>query len=190
MRYLVALLLTEDAISQVNDNVVYPTGYHMSSRTKTLPVDGIEDTQFRYLKKFLTLSYDGNGGTGSMDSLTETIDGEEFTIKENQFQKQGMSFAEWNTQADGSGISYHARDKLTLLEDTTLYAQWKLAQNTVTLMDGETNYASVRVETGKTIDSDNLTTESMPNTPEKTGYTFKEWNTKKDGTGQSLQEAV
>ena len=172
-----------DAIFQVNSNVIYPNGYHMSSRTTTLRVDDIEDTQFRYLKKFLMLSYDGNGGTGSMDSLTETTDGEEFTIKENQFQNEGMSFIEWNTEEDGSGISYHAGDKLTLSEDTTLYAQWKSAQNTVTFMNEDATYASVKVETGKAIDGDNLTPESMPNNPEKTGYTFKEWNTKKDGTG-------
>ena len=173
----------EDAISQVNGNVTYPDGYHMSSRTTTLPVDGIEDTEFRYLKKFLTLSYDGNGGTGSMDSLTETTDGEEFTIKENQFQKEGMSFVEWNTKADGSGISYHPGDKLILSKNTTLYAQWKPVHNTVTFMNEDATYASVKVENGKAIEGDNLTTESMPNNPEKTGYTFKEWNTKKDGTG-------
>lgn len=172
-----------DAISEMNGNVTYPNGYHMSSRTTTLPVDDIEDTQFRYLKKFLTLSYDGNGGTGNMNFLTETTDGEEFIIQENQFQKEGMSFVEWNTKADGSGISYHAGDKLTLSEDTTLYAQWKSAQNTVTFMNEDATYASVKVETGKAIDGDNLTAESMPNNPEKTGYTFKEWNTKKDGTG-------
>ena len=179
----------KDAISQVNGNVTYPNGYHMSSKTKTLPVDGIEDTQFRYLKKFLTLSYDGNGGTGNMDSLTETTDGEEFTIKKNQFQKEGISFVEWNTKADGSGVSYHEGDKLTLSEDTTLYAQWKSVQHTVTFMNDDTTCASVRVETGKSIDEDNLTSQCQiiqkkQDTPSKSGILNRM------AQGQSLRETV
>lgn len=54
---------------------------------------------------------------------------------------------------------------------------------TVTFKNGEKTHAQVRVEEGKAIDTDGLTYESMPNDPTKEGYTFKEWNTKADGTG-------
>lgn len=43
--------------------------------------------------------------------------------------------------------------------------------------------ATVEVEAGKNIEGDSLENQSMPANPTKVGYTFKEWNTKADGTG-------
>lgn len=60
------------------------------------------------------------------------------------------------------------------------------AVNTVTFVSDGKNYASTKVEQDDTIDSDSLTTESMPANPTKDGYTFKAWNTKQDGTGDSF----
>ena len=60
--------------------------------------------------------------------------------------------------------------------------------NTVTFMDDDKVIKKVEVENGKNIDSDNITEEKgqMPKNPAKEGYTFKGWNTKKDGTGQDF----
>ena len=44
----------------------------------------------------------------------------------------------------------------------------------------------MKAETGKAIDTDALTNESMPKNPTKAGYTFKEWNTKEDGKGTAF----
>lgn len=57
---------------------------------------------------------------------------------------------------------------------------------TVMFMDGEATYASVKVHLGKAIATDELTDQSIPANPQKDGYTFKEWNTQKDGTGTSF----
>lgn len=57
---------------------------------------------------------------------------------------------------------------------------------TVTFMDGEATYASVKVHLGKAIATDELTNQSIPANPQKDRYTFKEWNTQKDGTGTSF----
>ena len=62
----------------------------------------------------------------------------------------------------------------------------KPAQSTVTFKDGDKTHATVKVETGKAIDTDALTNESMPKKPTKAGYTFKEWNTKEDGKGTAF----
>ena len=62
----------------------------------------------------------------------------------------------------------------------------KPAQSTVTFKDGDKTHATVKVETGKAIDTDALTNESMPKNPTKAGYTFKEWNTKEDGKGTAF----
>ena len=71
-------------------------------------------------------------------------------------------------------------------DNATYVAQWKRIQRTVTFKDGDSTHATVKVETGKDIDTDALTGESMPQNPTKTGHTFKEWNTQKDGKGKAF----
>ncbi|EPI54206.1 repeat protein, partial [Gardnerella pickettii JCP7659] len=75
-------------------------------------------------------------------------------------------------------------DKVT--RDVTYFAQWKRIQRTVTFKDGDKTHAKVKVETGKAINTDALTNESMPKDPTKDGYTFKEWNTKENGKGETF----
>lgn len=60
--------------------------------------------------------------------------------------------------------------------------------NTVTFTDGDKVIKKVEVENGKSIDGDNITEDKgqMPKNPAKEEYTFKGWNTKKDGTGQDF----
>ena len=65
-------------------------------------------------------------------------------------------------------------------------ANWKQISNTVTFMNGDNTHATVKVETGKAIDTDALTDQSMPKNPTKDGYTFKEWNTSSDGKGTAF----
>lgn len=63
----------------------------------------------------------------------------------------------------------------------------RVNQNKVTFMNDDTTHAVVNVEPGKSIDSDILTTQSMPLNPSRTGFfTFKEWNTAADGTGTAF----
>ena len=57
---------------------------------------------------------------------------------------------------------------------------------TVTFKDGDKQVASVKVEKGQAIATDNLTDQSMPKDPIKSGYTFKGWNTKADGQGTAF----
>lgn len=72
-----------------------------------------------------TVSYNSNGGSGSMDSQTfYPDDGESVTIKANGFTRSGYSFEKWNTSSDGSGTSYNAGSTYKG-NGMTLYAQWK-----------------------------------------------------------------
>lgn len=72
-----------------------------------------------------TVSYDANGGSGSMDSQTfYPDDGESVTIKANGFTRSGYSFVNWNTSWDGDGASYSAGSTYKG-NGMTLYAQWK-----------------------------------------------------------------
>ena len=72
-----------------------------------------------------TITYDNNGGTGTIAS--QTVAG---TIKlsANIFTREGYTFTEWNTKADGTGKAYEDKADLTLTSNITLYAQWKEAK--------------------------------------------------------------
>lgn len=73
-----------------------------------------------------TVSYNANGGSGSIDSQTfYPDDGESVTIKANGFTRSGYSFVNWNTSSDGSGTSYNAGAKYSG-NGISLYAQWKI----------------------------------------------------------------
>ena len=70
------------------------------------------------------VSYDANGGTGTMESITGDV-GSQIVIEQNGFARSGYTFTGWNTQADGRGTAYKAGDRFTLTDkDTVLYAQW------------------------------------------------------------------
>ena len=69
--------------------------------------------------------------------------------------------------------------------NTVFIAKWKQIRNTVTFKNGDKTQ-TVKVETGKAIDADALTDQSMPKNPTKDGYTFKEWNTSSDGKGKAF----
>lgn len=73
-----------------------------------------------------TVSYNSNGGSGSMDSQTfYPDDGESVTIKANGFTRSGYSFEKWNTSSDGKKTSYNAGAKYSG-NGISLYAQWKI----------------------------------------------------------------
>ena len=80
-----------------------------------------------------TVSYDANGGSGSIPSFTKfySATGEtayyETLSDGSGFSKVGYRVAEWNTMPDGSGTSYPISGYYTANGTTavTLYAQWR-----------------------------------------------------------------
>ncbi|NSX31566.1 InlB B-repeat-containing protein [Gardnerella leopoldii] len=90
-------------------------------------------------------------------------------------------------EASGKDSNLTANDSQYKIQYT--FNVVKPAQSTVTFKDGDKTHATVKVETGKAIDTDALTDESMPKSPTKAGYTFKEWNTKEDGKGTAFTGA-
>ncbi|WP_322174839.1 S-layer homology domain-containing protein [Acutalibacter caecimuris] len=76
----------------------------------------------------ITLNYEANGGTGSMDADSQEVAvgaSASFTVKENAFTHQGYTFTGWNTAADGSGETVAADSIFTTAVNATLYAQWE-----------------------------------------------------------------
>ena len=58
--------------------------------------------------------------------------------------------------------------------------------STVTFINEDKEYAKVKVQEGKSIDSDDLIDQSMPVDPVKDGYKFAGWYTQKDGKGDEF----
>ncbi len=80
----------------------------------------------------VTVSFQPNGGSGSMNNLTitNTTSGK---LTSNTFTRKNFTFIGWNTQADGSGTNYPDQAPLASLtanatqgQAITLYAQWKI----------------------------------------------------------------
>lgn len=68
-----------------------------------------------------TVTFDANGGKGTMDPMTGTIENK-IILPTSRFTHDDYVFTGWNTKADGSGKSYTAGQSVAA--NLTLYAQW------------------------------------------------------------------
>lgn len=129
-----------------------------------------------------TLSYDENGGTGTMDSQSAES-GQSVTVLANAFTAPtGYTFKEWNTNGKGSGTKYAAGQSVTLTEDLTLYAVWSPLSYTVTL--------DATGGTGGTASVTAVFDEAMPNIaiPTRANYIFKGYFAEQNGTGKQYYD--
>ena len=117
-----------------------------------------------------TLSYDGNGSTGGS---TSSHSGVTLTVKSCGFTKTGYSFTYWTTSSSG-GTRYDPGDSITLIKNTTLYAQWEkdIVYYTVSYSSGSSSasgsVSSQQVESGGSVVVKN-------NGFSRTGYSFDYW---------------
>ena len=103
-----------------------------------------------------TVTFDANGGEGSMNQQTFTYDVAQ-ALNQNTFTRTGYSFTGWNTQADGSGSTYVDKAEVQNLTteagaNITLYAQWTANTYIITFVDedGITILQSSEVKYGET----------------------------------------
>lgn len=77
----------------------------------------------KWTEKEYTLSFDSNGGTGTMDAITVTsVTG--VSIPANSFIKEGCVFLGWSTDPNATEAMYDNEAVLTLSSDTKVYAVW------------------------------------------------------------------
>lgn len=123
-----------------------------------------------------TISYDGNGGTVSESSQKATyqcvIDSLAVATKE------GFTFLEWNTAADGTGKTVRAPYTYDSDDDLTLYAQYSQNQYTVTFnkQNGSGGSNGVDVNYQATMPT-GLTAPTRP------GYAFQGYYAQPNGEG-------
>ncbi len=71
------------------------------------------------------ITYNANGGTGTMENQTIPANSTD-NLTKNTFTREGYSFKNWNTKADGTGTTYNDEEEVSNLGEITLYAQWKV----------------------------------------------------------------
>ena len=83
------------------------------------------------------VSYDPNGGTGSMEDQNFAWNSPQ-ALYVNTFEFSGYDFIGWNTKPDGSGDSYNDKQSVSDLGNVILYAQWEdVLYRSHTYQDGD-----------------------------------------------------
>ncbi len=125
--------------------------------------------------KTFNVSFNANGGTGSMSKLSKVAYGKSKKLTANAFKKTGYTFAGWNTRKDGSGIALADKADIKSLacpsgSTVTLYAQWTPTEYKITysLNGGKNSSKNPDVYTVVTA---SFTLASAT----KEGYTFSGW---------------
>jgi uncharacterized repeat protein (TIGR02543 family) len=132
-----------------------------------------------------TVEYDANGGDGeTMEATTHAYDEPQY-LRANAYTRTGYDFAEWTTEADGSGTPYADGESVSNLTSTQdeavpLYAQWTAIDYAITYnLNSGINGAN---PTSYTIESLKITLAA----PTRTGYDFGGWYVDDGFTGSAI----
>ena len=126
-----------------------------------------------------TVTYYGNGGTGSMpDANSPYYENASVTVKNNAFTFFGYRFTGWNTKADGSADNYAEGATFPITKDLELYAIWEKDTSLwyTVAYDGNGN-------TGGTVPTDptqylkNSSVSVISGSPTRTNAVFLGWST-------------
>lgn len=166
-------------------------------KNATIAMPAQDTTLYAIWGKGRRVLYNGNGNTrGTVPSASSyQLPGTSVSISniknnvKSTLWKDDQRIASWNTKPDGTGISYASNERLTLGdEDIVLYAIYSAAYKvSYAKNDGSGEYLKTDEITDfylpGTVLSNKSFSSSDLNPPE--GMSFKEWNTKPDGTGAS-----
>ena len=158
-----------------NDGASYPYAIGIPGGGTTVRC-WIKATVFPYAT--YTVKYDANGGSGAPAAQTKTY-GTNLTLSSTKPTRTGYTFQGWATSKTGS-VVYSAGGTYTANAAATLYAVWKI--NTYTVSYNANGGSGAPGNQTKTYGTD-LTLSGTK--PTRTGYNFKNWNTKEDGSGTS-----
>ena len=87
-----------------------------------------------------TITFDANGGTGTMNPINGICPGDNQTLPANTFTRTGYTFDGWATSANGNKAYNDKATISNINSNITLYARWKA--NTYTITSNLTNCSS------------------------------------------------
>lgn len=134
----------------------------------------------------LIITFNANGGTGSMESQTITGSG---TLESCKFTRESMRFTGWNTASDGSGASFAEGASVSTSSMTgniTLYAQWVF--DFVFTITYDKNSEEAYGTTEPSVHTYGVAKALTLNGYDVPGCVFSRWNTKADGSGTSYSD--
>lgn len=87
-------------------------------------------TLYAVWKKNIAISYDANGGSGTVPAtqnatVYNNTTSQSFKIATNTLTRTNYKFVSWNTKNDGSGTTYQPNDSKSFSKSTILYAIWE-----------------------------------------------------------------
>lgn len=141
----------------------------------------------RWRAKTYTVTYNANGGSGTMSPSTATYNAD-FKTTANAFTRSGYIFTGWNESADGSGVAWGISSSnsgtaesgnawtWTYTKSITLYAQWTPWTYTIKYFpnggDGTAYTSSHTYGTPSVLTANKFTREN---------YSFLGWSTSSSG---------
>ena len=127
-------------------------------------------------KASYAVTFNANGGSGAPSSQTKWYD-ESLTLSTTKPTRTNYVFKNWNTKSDGTGTAYSSGASYTGNSALALYAQWYAPYTVSFNANGGSGAPSNQTKVY------NTTLKLSTTAPTRTGYTFKGWNTKSDGSG-------
>ena len=137
---------------KVNDDIYYEQEEVMDLATSNSPynLDETVDIETVWGSNYKTISFDANGGTGSMSSI-KVPTSENTRLKYNLFTRKDYRFDYWNTEPDGSGTTYTNGSLINTNKDLTLYAQWNESTNPITNISLNKNSLNLTIGNSSTL---------------------------------------
>ena len=154
-----------------------PNAYDISITLKgDSEIQSEKEYEIAVLTKTYVITYNGNCDNAEVEYLTETKKSGEKIGKLPTAQREGYLLKGWYTQpTDGTKITVDT----VVSENTTYYAQWEAY--TYTIIYNSNDKTKTTKNVACKYDADVIIEENSFTAPK--GYTFKNWNTKEDGTG-------
>ena len=137
--------------------------------------------------KTYTLTYNSNGGTGTVPEDTNKYAKGTYAqvVSGSGLTREGMTFLGWSTDQNAVSPAYYPGGSVKINDNTTLYAVWGTPTGKAAITY-HSNFGSdqTRKSEDKPINS-LITVEGYGNLylPSRTGYEFTGWNTASDGSG-------
>ncbi|MBQ1640447.1 MAG: InlB B-repeat-containing protein, partial [Lachnospiraceae bacterium] len=136
--------------------------------------------------KTVTASFNLNGGSGSVASISGTIeegsDSVSITMPAGP-ERSGYEFLGWTDDASSNTVKYAAGQQVQITMSTTFYAVWQKTGGQIQFMkldsvSGRTSYTYSYSKDGSAINVNNLDAEYTITkaNPTKSGYTFYGWS--------------